>query len=283
MTDNIYSAKSFGLVSKKQLIFSDKFIDAMKPVQMPIILFHIYCIQRGFKRTDIITHLIPSLFIADLVTACIHVWFDLVEDEPYNVEDDHIVLNTLNGYSSCHHILTSSFTDIDNDVVATTLLLYSLTPSIVATCLGNKSLVKLCSYVGIFYTMGWFGHKFAHMKRHNQTIPRLFEILQRLKLTLDHNVHAKHHTDHGEHYGVVNGVSDFLVDSILKFAIGGEHVDKRMQNIFRYADEFNTNKIKIRFKGDFEGDIVMYLNNGQLHSKKQRKSYNIKKKKLNSC
>jgi hypothetical protein len=269
--DKVYSAKKFGLISKKQYKFPDKFVDAMKPFQTPMMLFNLFCIQRDFKRLDVLTHLIPSLFAADFVTACVHLWGDVVDDDPYIVEDDHLILYFPSGYASCHHIFTSNFNDIDNDVLATSFLVASIVPGIVATCLGKKSIAKYCSYFSIFFTMNVFCHKFAHMRRHNIKIPPFFEFLQDYKLSLDHEVHSNHHRIHHTNYSVLNGYSDFVLNAMLKLANFDKKMDLRIENIFRYAEEFDTNEIHLRCKGDIEGDIVMYLNDGQLYTESDYK------------
>jgi hypothetical protein len=265
----IYSAKSFNLVSKKQYLFNDDFMKYVKHLTVPMFAFNGYCILDNMKPLDIVTHLMPSLFLTDILTVFWHLYSDLY-DSSFIVEDGYLVVKSFTGYIFAHHVFTSCYNDVGDDILISHKLVLTILPVILALVNKRKNIAKYCAYVSVFFPMLVLSHKYAHMKRHNIKIPFLYEILQKFNLSLDPEKHSAHHYTHTENYSTFNGWCDPLINKLLQI-VKLNRIDSLTSNIFRYAKEQKTNKIKLRFKGDINGDIVMYLKDGQMYSKSDYK------------
>ena len=114
-----------------------------------------------------------------------------------------------------------------------------------------------CLYEPVF-TLSPLSHKYAH--------PPLFDFLIKHNSSLIPEKHAKHHQNNKHNYSSLGHYSDNFLNKILDFVYKNKlPIEGVMSNIFRYSKEY---KIKMRFVGDVEGDLVKYLKDKQLYSKK---------------
>ncbi len=273
MKNHVYSFNKFGIISKKKYVFDNDIVDNILIPMLPAMLvLNGYFILQDFNLSDIITHFIPGAFFSDLLFALNHVHTDILDSyKEYVLDGEHLVIPIRNGYISFHHIFTSNCNDIDDITAISSALSVTSVPLIISTVFGNKSLSKFIAYFNIVTCLAFPSHKYCHMKNHNLQIPKIWEFLIENNISLNPKTHRDHHKHHTLNYSVTAGLSDSIINVAFRL-LGITRIEDNMSNIYRYAKEFKTNKIKFRFIGDIESDHTMYLKHGKLYSERD---YNI--------
>ena len=142
--------KDKNLYSKKEWLFSDKIIftaNFFTPIILFVLLFYLCKSIVNIKYNKIITIpiiLIISLYIADLLSACIHCFYidNSYRYNKFKFEDTHMIINTEYGYASCHHIFPSNWKDIKDSTLLSTTIILSTIPIILVIFFINNSVIN---------------------------------------------------------------------------------------------------------------------------------------------
>ena len=126
---------SQNLYSKKDLIFPNKlvyYLTFLIPIFIFIFVFPLVQVLLSNNISLIIKLIIIFIayYIADLISAFIHcVIIDKsYSKKKYDINNNHLVINTYNGYASCHHIFPSNWSNVKDSTIFITSAVYLIIP-----------------------------------------------------------------------------------------------------------------------------------------------------------
>jgi hypothetical protein len=271
MNKSFSSFKDKGLFSKKEWIFSNNFVSVFT-IFVPIILFIVFydLLSAINKMTNKMTNyiiigglFIAGFYVADLITAIFHCYYvdSAFTYTKYPIKDNHIIVDTTYGYSSCHHIFPSNWKDItDITLLTTVVILYTIPIFIVRYCISNPAL-KIFLYSTILFILTCpFAHKYAHEKLHKRYVPWVIDMLSSNYIFLSPTNHEKHHRQGIYNWSLFNGISDPLFDIII-YGICKLTGKCPMEESTYNATLQNSDILNIRFVGDIEGTLQCRFKN----------------------
>ena len=253
------------LFSKKQYLFSDSFV---KYAEIPLNVLNIssfinmYNHSKNLNVVNIIICLLLSMYIADFVIALIHVYIlDRTPISKSHIDETEkkLIINTISGYGSCHHIFPSSYLDVDDTILVRDLYI-TFTPFFALNHFNTCHLTAYLTYA-ILYQMSISGlaHKYAHERNHDRYVPKPIKILQDLGLFMSHKIHKTHHEEIHCNYSLLNGLSDPFsnlvidrIDNLLNIT-PYEHDTELCK---KYVEKYG-NEIALKFVGDIEGEMIV--------------------------
>lgn len=267
------SFKDCNLHSKKNWLYSNDFVFYMGFITPFIALFLLFDVYNSFanikKYKYILLVFIISItyIISDLITAFFHCYFidNSFSEKKYKIEDGHIVINTTNGYASCHHIFPSNWKDVSDYTILITALSISCIPILLTYFCIHNLVVKLFIYFMIlFFIFAVYIHKYSHEKIHNRYVPYCINILLEKNIFLSPKKHQKHHIENNYNWSLLNGSSDDFFNSIiynLCYYLKKCPIEESVNNAKNYINENNGNIVNIKFVGDIEGVLKCKLYN----------------------
>ena len=271
MPNTFSSFKDNKLFSKKEWIYSDQFVFLMKFIAPFIFLFLLYDIAKSFNNIKkykwyiLSMILVFSYLISDLITSIIHCYHidQSYSEKKYDIKDGYVIIDTTNGYASCHHIFPSNWKDISDSTIFTTAVSFFTIPIFLFYYFVKNTPLKLFLYATIiFVTFSAYTHKYAHEKLHKREVPFMIDLMQKMNLSLSPQVHQKHHVENNYNWSLLNGSSDTMFNYIIHNICHFIHkcpVEESVDNIKTFVEKNQTNIVNIRFTGDIEGTIQCRL------------------------
>lgn len=273
MPNTFSSFKDSKLYSKKEWIYTDQFIFFMTFITPFIFIFLLYDMLRSlngikkYKSYIFIIIVVVSYLISDLITSIIHCYHidQSYSEKQYDIKDGYIVIETTNGYASCHHIFPSNWKDISDLTIFVTAFSFFSIPIFLMYYFLKNHYVKLFLYSTIiFVTFAAFTHKYAHEKLHNRHVPFVIDLLQQMNLSLSPQIHQKHHVENNYNWSLLNGTSDTIFNNIIRnicYFFRKCPIEESVDNVKQFINKNKTNIVNVLFTGDIEGTIQCRLEN----------------------
>jgi hypothetical protein len=263
------SYKNVGLYSSKELIFNNNInyiISYFMPIYLFILFKTIYNYGKKIKIKFLFIIIILSFLSSDLNSAIFHCYFSdrsFYKNEII-IEDDYLIIDTNSGYSSNHHMFPSNWMDVSDTTIISTTLTFTI-PLLILTSTFIKS-----NELGLFlsFNLGMISlmpiiHKYCHEKNHNRYVPPLLDYFYNNKIFMQPKNHSKHHLENIYNWSLVNGITDFILNSFVKakcYLFNLCPDEEVLKNCKEYLKIFNTDVIKIKFVGDINGKLNVKLN-----------------------
>jgi len=257
------------LFSKKEWLLQDSVVlytQFLTPFILAIIVYDLFICSRKLKIYLLLIIGFTSLFTSDLLTAYYHCFFidNSFSYKKFNVENNHIVINTHYGYASCHHIFPSNWKDVKDTTILNTSLVLACIPVVFIFIFISNCIVKIWLYlIIIFIILSVFSHKYSHEKLHNRKVPGWIEVLLNCNLLLSPKKHQMHHIENNYNWALLNGMSDWIFNEIIRmitYFYGILPIEEQVYNANMCEDEI----INIKFVGDIEGTLQCKLHNNLL-------------------
>tara|TARA_B110000114_G_scaffold183612_1_gene225297 strand:+ start:2665 stop:3504 length:840 start_codon:yes stop_codon:yes gene_type:complete len=273
MSNTFSSFKESNLLSKKEWIYSNRFIYFMQyftPFIFAVFLYDLAVSIKNIKKNRWFMLLIiiaVTYFISDFITAIIHCYYidQSYSEKEYRIENKHIVIDTHNGYASCHHIFPSNWKDVSDTTIFVTAVSFFTLPLLFFYLFLKNTTAKLFLYfVILFIVFAAFTHKYAHEKLHKRYVPLIIDLLLTYNLFLSPKVHQKHHIENNYNWSLLNGTSDNIFNVIIHSVCQYFKkcpMEESVDNVKKYIQKENLNTVNIRFTGDIEGVIQCKLEN----------------------
>jgi hypothetical protein len=251
----------FGLHSKRQWLLPDKFVEYASYLVPFFLLLIIIQLVARLKQVNLLLSLgliFVAFYIADLLSGIGHlVYIDgSYEDTKYKMEGGRMVIPTNSGYASCHHVFPSNWKDVSDRTLITTIMFPSVVPIVASAFMRPAwSLLTIC--ITVFIMLAPFSHKYSHEKLHKRHVPPAFNFLYEIGIFLNPKHHRKHHIENKYNWALFNGVSDPLLNCVVRNLCNTTRVCPNEVSIFnakRFRDE-----VRLRFVGDIEGDFTGHL------------------------
>jgi len=259
-----------GFCAKKQWILPDAWVDLLKtyaPWLLMIYVVPLVICMWQLPNEDFILRMILIVFfgmlIGDMLTALSHFIFvdHAFSQAEFAVDKDgYMVTPVMYGYSSCHHIFPLNWHDIDNLGSMMTVTFNGLVPYFCFLWLLNTPSLRIMFTVAMWcIILSPVTHKYMHEIHHKQTIPRHIDVLWRMGLITDPEIHVLHHKDDAYHWSLFNGIGDpFFNAMVWMICQVGGIIPKEvfLNNVDQYREKYRTDVIKLRFVGDIEGKMI---------------------------
>lgn len=257
------------LFSKKQYVFHDNIVNHAKiPLHILNLISLINMFNIGIK-INVINNcicLFLSPYIADFISALFHCYYidrDIFYKSKICIDNQtkKMIINTTNGYGSCHHMIPSNWKDIDDQIIIRDVFIL-LTPFFILNIFNPSNKTAYLIYA-ILYQLIFSGvtHKYAHEQNHNRYVPGPIKLLQHFGLALSGKNHKKHHEGFNCNYSFLNGLSNtfanLVINKIDKFFKVKPH-EGEIEFCKKYVEKFGSD-INIQFIGDIDGEIVCNL------------------------
>lgn len=262
---------SQNLYSKKEFLFPNNlvyYLTFLIPVFIFIYVFPLIQVLLSNKISLVIKLIIIFIayYIADLISAFIHCFYidNSYSKKKYNINNNHLVINTNSGYASCHHIFPSNWSNVKDSTIFVTSAVYLIIPLLVIYLCINNNICKLFGYTLLcFLLITGFAHKYAHEKHHGRYVPYIIDFLVNSNLFLNPKVHSTHHKESNYHWALLSGISnplyDFITNNICTI-FKKCPLDEIIKNGNNFTNEYD-NIINIKFTGDIEGYLQCRLIN----------------------
>ena len=264
------SYREVGLESKKQWLFPNWIVTILKwlsPLLLLALVVPICMTISKLKRAYFLPKLLAigilAVFLADLISALVHITF---VDNAYSTtkfsvdEEGYLIVPVLYGYSSCHHYFPSNWKDIDDSTSWVTLTLIVLIFVFFVILLIKNVVLRLILLLTYsIIPLITISHKYMHELNHGRQVPVWVQCLQSVGFFMSINAHRIHHENHIYDWGLLNGFSDYFVNSIVKGICHWKNtcpIELMTENYELYERKYQTDVVKMRFVGDIEGRII---------------------------
>ena len=263
---------SQNLYSKKEWLFPNNVIYYLTFV-IPIFIFiFAYPLIQVLLSTKVsliikLITLFIAYYITDLISAFIHCYYidNSFSKKKYNIDNHgNLVINTVVGYASCHHIFPSNWADIKDSTIFITTSLYLIIPLLLIYFCIKNVICKLFGYsILCFSLLTPLSHKYAHEKTHGRYVPPIIDFLINNNILLNPKVHSTHHKENNYNWALFSGISnpffDFIINNICTI-FNKCPTEDRTRNANNYINTMEThNIVNIKFTGDIEGYLQCRL------------------------
>lgn len=200
--------------NKKSYQLFGKFISTINILMQIFLFYKILFVNIGFGWQ--IISIISAFFLADFINGLVHLYMD--NNDNYNSLPGPLI-----AAFHMHHrtpvykknpILLVYFNESGSKIWLAGLMIIIITVNQLAEI--NSVILYTIFYFSVFSTIAEVAHYLCHSP-HNHTA----ELLQKAGLLLNRNHHGRHHLEDNVNYAFLNGMSDWLINSIAKTVYPG--------------------------------------------------------------